>query len=122
MLDGQLLLSTRMFETFSDAWRGWARSLALPGVEPLPRQIADTLVVALAQALPLHRLLLRRGDVVDVALLALRLGTLAGTAGAYERRGVAYWASPLADAPAVAALVTGVVRRRRQRWRGRTYG
>jgi dolichol-phosphate mannosyltransferase len=93
----------------------------LPGVDPLPRQIVDALVVVLAQALPVPRLVLRRGDGVDVALLALRLGTLAGTAGAYERRRLAYWASPLADVPAVAALVTGVVRRRRHRWRGRTY-
>jgi hypothetical protein len=90
-------------------------------VEPLHRQITEALVIALAQVLPIPRLLTRRGDPLDVALLALRLGTLAGTAGAYERRGLAYWMSPLADVPALAALVTGVVGRRRHRWRGRTY-
>jgi hypothetical protein len=57
-------------------------------------------------------------------LLAARLGTMVGTADAYEHRTVAYWASPLADVPAVAAVATGVVRSllgRGHRWRGRTY-
>lgn len=120
MLDGHELLTTRMYETFADTWRGWGRSLSLPGVEPTWRQVVDLGVVAFAQALPLPRLLLRRGDVLDVALLAMRLGTLAGTAQAYERPGRAYWASPAADLVAVAALARGLVDRTRQ-WRGRSY-
>jgi len=120
MLDGPTLLTTRMFETGRGAWGGWSRSLALPGVEPAWRQVVDLTIVAVAQALPLPRVLLRRGDVLDVALLAIRLGTLAGTSGAYERRGAAYWLSPLADVPATVALAAGIGRRR-HRWRGRTY-
>ena len=120
MLDGHELLTTRMYETLGDTWRGWGRSLSLPGVEPTWRQVLDLGVVLLAQALPLPRLLVRRGDVLDVALLAMRLGTLAGTAQAYERPGRAYWASPAADLVAVAALARGLLDRTRH-WRGRRY-
>ena len=74
----------------------------------------------MAQALPLPRLLLGRGDALDVALLALRLGTLAGTRRAYERADLAYWLSPLADPAAVGRVVWGAVRPGRT-WRGRTY-
>ena len=31
MLDGHQLLTTRMYESLADTWRGWGRSLALPG-------------------------------------------------------------------------------------------
>ena len=51
-LDASELLTVRMFESFGDAWRGWGRSLALPGVEPLRRQLVDLAVVVLAQVLP----------------------------------------------------------------------
>ena len=66
------------------------------------------------------RLVARRADALDVVLLAVRLGTLAGTAPAYRRRGAAYWLSPTADVAAVAALARGTFTRR-QTWRGRTY-
>jgi len=121
MLDGPTLLTTRMYETLGETFTGWGRSLALPGVEPAWRQAVDLVVVLTAQALPLPRLLLRKGDALDVALLLVRLGTLGGTAQAYERPGAAYWLSPLADLPAVGALAAGAVRRR-QTWRGRSYG
>ncbi|MCU0260933.1 MAG: glycosyltransferase [Ilumatobacteraceae bacterium] len=119
-LDASALLTVRMYDTFADTVRGWGRSIALPGVEPPARQVLDLAVVALAQAAPLVRLAVGRGDPIDVALLALRLGTLAGTAPAYVRRDAAYWASPLADPLAVAVLARGVVVRRQQ-WRGRQY-
>ncbi|MEP6299053.1 MAG: hypothetical protein ABJ382_17140, partial [Ilumatobacter sp.] len=78
-------------------------------------------VVALAQAMPLPRLAMRRGDVVDVVLLANRLGTLVGTRSAYDRIDAAYWASPLADLASVAAIARGIFRRGPHTWRGRTY-
>jgi dolichol-phosphate mannosyltransferase len=121
-LDAADLLTVRMFESLPDVWTGWGRSLALPGVEPAGRQVFDLAVVLLAQALPLPRLLLGRGDVVDVVLLANRLGTLAGTRSAYDRTDAAYWLSPLADLASVAAIARGITRRGRQTWRGRTYG
>jgi len=120
-LDAGELLSVRMFESFADAWKGWGRSLALPGVEPRGRQLFDLAIVVLAQVLPLPRLLLRRGDVIDVVLALTRLGTLAGTRRAYERNDALYWLSPLADPLAAAAIARGIARQGRQTWRGRSY-
>lgn len=119
-LDATELLTVRMYETFAEAWRGWGRSLSLPGVEPTARQIADLAVVLLAQALPLPRLVAGRGDALDLVLVTARLGTLAGTARAYRPVGPEYWLSPCADLPAVAAMVSGMLTRR-QTWRGRVY-
>jgi dolichol-phosphate mannosyltransferase len=119
-LDAADLLTVRMYETFGDTARGWGRSIALPGVEPRSRQLTDLAVVVLAQAIPVVRLLTGRADLVDAGLLALRLGTLAGTARAYTRTDAAYWLSPLAD-PVAAALLARGVAVRRQTWRGRQY-
>jgi dolichol-phosphate mannosyltransferase len=120
-LDAGEMLEVRMFESLEDTWRGWGRSLALPGVEPRNRQLVDLVVVALAQSLPLPRLLTGQADIIDAALLALRLGTLAGTRSAYSKTDAAYWLSPLADVPAVVAIAKGIARRGTQTWRGRTY-
>ena len=120
-LDASDLLTVRMFESFGDAWSGWGRSLALPGVERPTRQVVDLGVVVLAQALPLPRLLLGRGDLVDVVLVLARLGTLGGTRTAYDHADVAYWLSPLADLGSAVAIARGIGRRGRQTWRGRTY-
>ena len=120
-LDASELLTVRMFESITDVWSGWGRSLALPGIEPRRRQVVDLGVIVLAQTLPLPRLLCRRGDLVDVGLLALRVGTLAGTRRAYTRTDAAYWLSPLADPLASIALARGIARRGRQTWRGRSY-
>jgi len=121
-LDASELLAVRMYESFADTRRGWGRSLALPGIEPRSRQLLDLTVLMLTQVLPIPRLLSRRGDVVDVVLAAVRIGTLFGTRRAYTRGGIAYWSSPLADPLAVAAIATGIARGGRQTWRGRTYG
>jgi dolichol-phosphate mannosyltransferase len=120
-LDASDLLTVRMFESFRDAWTGWGRSLALPQVEPRRRQLLDLTVIVLAQVLPLPRLVLRRGDLLDVALVAARVGTLAGTRRAYTRADAPFWLSPLADPLAAISLARGIVRRGRQTWRGRTY-
>jgi dolichol-phosphate mannosyltransferase len=119
-LDASDLLSVRMFETVGDTWRGWGRSLGLPGVEPTWRRVIDVGVLAATMPLPLVRLLSGRVDIVDAATVAVRVGTLFGTRRAYTRNDVAYWASPLADLPAVAALALSLLRRT-QSWRGRTY-
>jgi dolichol-phosphate mannosyltransferase len=120
-LDASELLTVRMFESFRDVWRGWGRSLALPGVEPRRRQILDLAVILITQVLPLPRLVLRRGDALDVALAIARLGTLAGTRRAYDRTDAAYWLSPLAD-PLAALVIARGIARPRQEWRGRYYG
>ena len=121
-LDASDLLTVRMFESLGDAWTGWGRSLALPGVEPRRRQLFDLAIVVLAQALPIPRLVLGRGDVIDVVLALTRVGTLVGTRRAYERTDAAYWLSPLADPVAAVAIARGIARRGRQTWRGRSYG
>ena len=117
-LDASDLLTVRMYETAPDAWHGWGRSLPLPGVDGRGRQVVALATLALAQAAPLGRAVARRADLLDVVLLALRAGTLVGTAGAYTRRGPAYWLSPTADVVAVAALVRSSISRPRA-WRGR---
>jgi dolichol-phosphate mannosyltransferase len=120
-LDASEMLTVRMFDDFADTWRGWGRSLALPGVELRNRQLLDLAVVVLAQVLPTWRLLARRADLADVVLGLARFGTLAGTRRAYDRADVAYWLSPLADPLAALALALGIARKRRQTWRGRNY-
>jgi dolichol-phosphate mannosyltransferase len=65
------------------------------------------------------RLLARRGDALDVALAAIRLGTLAGTSSAYLRRSWPFWTSPAADLVAVAALVHNIARPH-QPWKQRS--
>lgn len=121
MYEASDLLTTRMYESLADTWTGWGRSLALPGVEPRHRQLADLAVLVLAQALPLPRVLLGRGDLVDAVALLMRAGTLVGTRRAYPDAAPTYWLSPLADTVAVTAVARGIVARR-QTWRGRTYG
>jgi dolichol-phosphate mannosyltransferase len=117
-LDGSDLLTVRMYESPIEAWHGWGRSLAMPGVDGRGRRLAGLAVLALTQAAPLVRVVARRADALDALLLLVRVGTLAGTARAYSRRDVAYWLSPLADVVAVAALVRSTVASPRA-WRGR---
>jgi dolichol-phosphate mannosyltransferase len=119
-LDATEAVDVRMYESAAEAWRGWGRSLPLVDVTSRPWQLADQAVVWLGQALPLPRLLLGRGDALDLLFLAIRLGTLAGTSRAYSRPGPAYWASPLLDVP-VAARLTQAAARPERTWRGRTY-
>jgi len=117
-VDAGELLTVRMYESATEAWHGWGRSLALPGVDGRARQVAAFVTLALTQAAPLVRIAARRADALDVALLAIRAGTLVGTARAYSRRGPPFWLSPLADVAAVAALARSTFATPRA-WRGR---
>jgi dolichol-phosphate mannosyltransferase len=119
-LDATDSLVVRGYGSALAAWHGWGRSLALPDVTSRPWLVADLAVVWLAQALPLLRLVTGRADRLDVALLALRAGTLAGTRRAYDRPSGWYWLSPLADSAAALRLTLAALRPER-RWRGRTY-
>ena len=118
--DGTELVDVRMHADGRAVWREWGRSLPMPDVTHPVQQAADLAVVWVALGLPLPRLLARRGDVLDVALLAVRAGLLVALRPAYRRRGVAWWLSPLAD-PAVAARLTWGALRPGRTWRGRTY-
>lgn len=119
--DGTALLEVRMHTSGADVWRSWGRSLPMPDVTTPRWQLLDLAVVWLALALPLPRLLVRRGDHLDRLLVAVRLGLLAGLAPAYTRRSPWWWLSPLVDVPVAARLTWGAVRPGRT-WRGRTYG
>lgn len=119
-LDGTAVLDVEGYGSLGAAWRGWGRSLDLRSVTAPGAQALDLAVVWSAMALPLPRLVAGRGDAVDVVALLVRLGTLAGTRGAYERRGLPYLLSPLADLAVAARITAGTVRPSR-RWRGRSY-
>jgi dolichol-phosphate mannosyltransferase len=114
------LVEVRMYEGARETWREWGRSLALPDVTPPAWQAADLAVSWLAMALPLVRLAAGRPARLDLALLAVRAALLGGLAPAYDRRGAAFWLSPLAD-PAVAVRLTLSALRPARTWRGRTY-
>ena len=112
------LVEVRMYASAAETWREWGRSLALPDVTPPAWQAADLAVVWLTMALPVLRLAAGRPTRLDLALLALRAALLGGLAGAYTRRGVPFWLSPLAD-PATAVRLTLSALRPPRTWRGR---
>jgi dolichol-phosphate mannosyltransferase len=118
--DGGDLLEVRMYESLRETWREWGRSIAMPDVTPALWQAADVAVVWLAMALPLPRLLARRGTSLDSVLLAVRLALHGALARAYRPRGAAFWLAPLADPAAAVRLTLSAVRPLRV-WRGRSY-
>jgi dolichol-phosphate mannosyltransferase len=131
LVDATSLLTVQMYDTLATTWRGWGRSLSLAGAVRPVALVWHLLLVAVAQVAPpvaLAAAVVSGASIVHVAvplaLVAVRLGTLAGTRRAYERGGPWYWSSPLADVVAWCSLVAGVARRvlrRPERWRDRTY-
>ncbi|HEX6023234.1 MAG TPA: glycosyltransferase family 2 protein [Solirubrobacter sp.] len=118
--DGGGLIAVDMHESAVETWREWGRSIALPGVTSPAWAAADVAVVWLTLGLPPLRVLARRAGKLDLALLALRVAMLAAVAPSYQRRGVPFWLSPLADPLAAARLTWSAVRPSR-RWRDRAY-
>ena len=119
-LDATAVLEVEGYGSARDTLRGWGRSLALAEVTPARWLLADLAVVWAAMALPLPRLLARRGDAVDVAAVALRAGVVVATAGAFRPRGLALALAPLADGLVAVVLTAGALRPSRT-WRGRRY-
>ncbi len=119
-VDAADLLEVRMYDSVGATWEGWSRSLMAPDATGSAWLALDLATLWAIQALPLPRLLLRRGTPLDVALVALRLALHAAFRRTYRRHDVAFWAAPVADLPAVARLTWSVLRPER-RWRGRTY-
>ncbi len=134
-LDGSRLYTVRAYETAAEAWREWGRSLDLKDATTPARQWFDVVLLWLAQGLPLAILLAVLAGAwpddlpawtrtfalsVNGALVAIRLGMLAATRGAYERTDLPFWLSPLAD-PLAAWRITLSTLRRPKGWRGRTY-
>lgn len=114
------LLEVRMYETAAETWTGWGRSLMAPDVTPLADNLFDLLTLWLVMALPIPRLLLRRGDALDVVLAVVRLALHKGFTAGYRPLGPGFWLSPLADVPVMLRLTQSVLRPTRT-WRGRTY-
>jgi dolichol-phosphate mannosyltransferase len=119
-VDAADLLEVRMYESARETWTGWGRSLMGVDVNPPHRLAGDLATLWLTMALPLPRLLLRRGTALDAVLLAVRLGVLLPLARCYRPRGAAFWLSPVADVPALVRLTISVLHPTRS-WRGRTY-
>ncbi len=120
-LDATDLLTVRMFESAparaEDGAGPWRCRVSMLGGVSSPGSSSSRL----PRSRQLLRVAARRADALDVVLLAVRAGTLAGTARAFSRRGVAYWTSPSADVVALGVLGRGALIRR-HRWRGRSYG
>ena len=121
------LVETAMYAGWRETWRNWPRSLPMRDRYFGWQGAVGLAEVALVQALPAPLLalaLLTGGPgwivVLAGALVAVRLGVLAGMRRAYVRPPWTYWLSPLCDLPAAAGLVASAVRRR-HRWRDRTY-
>ncbi len=110
-----------MHASAGEVWREWGRTIAFGDVSTRPALAADVSLVWLTMGLPPLRVLGRRHTVLDLALLAVRWTLLAGLRGAYSRRGIPYWLSPLADPLAAIRLTTAALWRPRA-WRGRHYG
>ena len=120
MFDGTTLLTVQMFDGFADTWRGWGRSLSLTGVDSRRRQAGDAAITAVSVVAPLWLVFGGVATPLTMLLFAVRLGTLVGARRVYERAGVGYWLSPLADLLAWVVVLRGIVAPSRQ-WRGRQY-
>jgi dolichol-phosphate mannosyltransferase len=119
--DGGDLVAVDMHASAREVWVEWGRSIALPGVTAPAWQAADVALVWLVLGLPPLRLAARRAGPLDLGLLTVRVALLGGLRGAYARRGLPFWLSPLADPLAALRLTLSAVRPPR-RWRGREYG
>lgn len=114
------LLEVKMYESARETWNGWGRSLMAPDSSTSLHQAEDLAVLWLTLALPLPRLLARRGTPLDALLVAIRLAVHAALARSYRPHGAPFWLAPLADVPVMVRLTWSVLRPSRS-WRGRTY-
>ncbi len=128
-LDGPGLLTVEMYATGAETWRAWPPSLGMHDVTGPASRLLDAAFLLLAHAAPVPALLAlavaRPGGraaaalaIVNGLLLLLRVLLLVAAAPSFERRGAAYWLSPIADLPAALRVVQMSLRRPRE-WRGR---
>jgi dolichol-phosphate mannosyltransferase len=132
-LDGSRLLDVRAYTGALETWREWGRSLDLKDASTPARQALDVAFLLLVQGLPIPLLLWLllaspaipgwlRGALLGVngALLAVRLLITLALRGSYERTGLPFWLSPLADPLAAFRILLSSLRRPAS-WRGRRY-
>jgi dolichol-phosphate mannosyltransferase len=125
MVDGTDFLQVRMFDDFGTTIRGWGRSISMANVERRGRLLAQLVALGCAQVLPIAFIVSGVAPVAGSILLALRVGTLVGTAKTYPHRRWTYWASPLGDVIAWVVVARGVIHHFlgvAVEWRGRSYG
>jgi dolichol-phosphate mannosyltransferase len=114
-------------------WREWGRSIDLRDSTRPGRRILDSVLLVLTMGLPLPllaaitlRAITTSPNVTDAlfaingVLLLIRVLLLGALANSYERPGLTFWLSPLADPLAVARVLVSTFRRPRA-WRGRKY-
>jgi len=132
-LDGSRLYVVRAYESLGQMWREWGRSIDLRDSTSPLTQTVDAILLILSMALPIPLLValairLPSGapNVVDAliainaAFVLVRLLILNALAGSYERPGLTFWLSPLADLLAVYRVLLSTLKRPRA-WRGRRY-
>ena len=125
MVDGSDFLRVRMFDDLSSTVRGWGRSISMADVESRGRLLVQLIEVGCTQVLPLAFVLTGVAPVIGGVLLAIRLGTLVGTARSYPDRKWSYWLSPALDVVAWCVLAMRIIRHfvgAKVHWRGRSYG
>lgn len=133
-LDGSRLFVVRSYQSLGQMWREWGRSIDLADASTPGRLLIDSLLLVFALGLPVFVLAAAASGgfasepnverpllIVNASLLAIRVALLRALAGSYERPGVTFWLSPLADPLAVFRVLWSSVKRPRM-WRGRTYG
>ncbi len=132
-LDGSRLYRVRSYESLRQMWREWGRSIDLRDSTTRWGLVLDIAFLTLVQAIPLPivvALALGRSGampnvitvmgVVNGCLLLIRVLILAALRHSYDRPGLPFWLSPLADPLAVLRVAISAVRRP-TRWRGREY-
>jgi len=132
-LDGSRLYRVRSYESVAQMWREWGRSIDLRDSTTRARQVVDALLLVFAMGLPLPllvalalRAVAGAPNVVDTlfalnaAFVLIRVALLAALSRSYERPGLTFWLSPLADPLAVIRVLLSMTRRPRA-WRGRRY-
>jgi dolichol-phosphate mannosyltransferase len=124
---GEDLVEVNMYGSWRETWRNWPRSLAMRDYYFGWRGALGLTEVLLVQAMPLPALVLggalkqpRWFLMMNLGLLLMRIGVLAGTARAYRSRPCSYWLSPVMDLPAALRLIGSTVKKH-QVWRGRAY-
>ncbi len=124
------LVVVRMHANWRETWVNWPRSLTLRDRFTRRQSVRGLLEIVFVQALPLPLwiglTLAHIGSweaqtlaAVNMVLVMMRLGTLAGTFRAYAHPPWTYWLSPLVDVPVTLALIASAIRRTHI-WRGRT--
>jgi dolichol-phosphate mannosyltransferase len=132
-LDGSRLYVVRAYESLGQMWREWGRSIDLRDSTSPVRQTIDALLLVLSMALPIPLLAVLSAGVIrgepnvadaliaiNAGFLLVRVLLLGALVGSYERPGVTFWLSPLADPLAVYRVLLSTLRRPRA-WRGRRY-